>query len=74
MFNHFYNFLLKNFYALDTFFLSAVTFFYKNAYFNINKIVNAYISKLIFFSFAFPVIKLINTYEITPKKIPSEML
>jgi len=48
--------------------------FYKKIYFSINRTVSTYISALIFFSFAFPVIRLIKVQEITPMAIPSEIL
>lgn len=47
---------------------------YKNTYFRINNIVSTYISKLTFFSFAFPVSRLMIVQEITPMAIPSEIL
>lgn len=47
---------------------------YKKIYFATNKTVSTYISMLIFFSFALPVIRFTNVQEITPMAIPSEML
>ena len=52
----------------------CVALFYKKIYFKINRMDSIYISPLIFFSFAFPVNRLIKVQEITPIAIPSEML
>ena len=48
--------------------------FYNKKYFPTNRTARMIINKLIFFSFAFPVIRLSATYVITPIEIPSEML
>ena len=47
---------------------------YIRIYFKINSTASIYIRRLIFLFFAFPVTRLMTTYEITPKEIPSEIL
>ena len=52
--------------------LNVSFIFYKNIYFKINNTAKTYNNGLTFLPF--PHTKLINTYEIIPTEIPSEML